>query len=68
MTVTADELNIRYAAWFRGKRNTEQAKRDILHLFSAEPEEGLEWTEQDIYEQCQKIIRYWDGQPSFQEE
>lgn len=68
MTVTADELNIRYAAWFRGKRNTEQAKRDILRLFSTEPEEGLEWTEQDIYEQCRRIIAYWDRQPSSQEE
>ncbi len=68
MTVTADELNTRYAAWFRGKRNTERAKRDILHLFSTEPEEGLEWTEQDIYEQCRRIIGYWDRQSSSQEE
>ena len=64
MTITADELNIQYAAWFRGKRNTEQAKRDILRLFSTEPEEGREWTEEDIYEQCRKIIRFWDIQPS----
>ena len=63
MTVTADELNTRYVEWFRGKRNTEQAKRDILLLFSTEPEEGLEWTEQDICEQCRRIIGYWDSQP-----
>ncbi len=68
MTITADELNTQYAAWFRGKRNTEQAKKDILRLFSNESEIGLEWTEQDIYEQCRKIIRYWDGQPNSQEE
>lgn len=68
MTITANELNTQYAAWFRGKRNTEQAKRDILRLFSTEPEEGLEWTEQDIYEQCRKIICYWDRQPSSQKE
>ena len=39
------------------------AKRDILHLFSTEPEERRGWTEQDIYEQCRRIIGYWDSQP-----
>ena len=68
MTITVDELNTRYATWFRGKRNTEQAKRDILRLFSTEPEVGREWTEQDIYEQCRRIIGYWDRQASSQEE
>ena len=42
------------------KRNTEQAKAEILALFSEEPDENHEWTEQDIYEQSRKIIARWD--------
>ena len=68
MTVTASELYTKYIDWFREKRNTAQAKLEILFCFSTEPEEGREWTEQDIYEQCRKIIRYWDNQPNSQTE
>lgn len=39
---------------------TEQAKAEILALFSEEPDEVHEWTEQDIYEQSRKIIARWD--------
>lgn len=63
MTITEPELDAKYADWFRGKRNTAQAKREILQQFSTEPDDGHQWTEQDVYEQCRKIIRYWDKQP-----
>lgn len=46
--------------WFRGKRNAEKAKEEILSLFSTEPDEFHEWTEQDICEQSHKIIARWD--------
>lgn len=56
MTVTTADLNGKYAEWFRGTRNAGQAKAEILRLFSEEPGEGYEWTEQDICEQSRKII------------
>lgn len=59
MTITAADLETKYAAWFIGMKNTEQAKREILELFSTEPDEEHSWEEQDIYEQCRKIIRKW---------
>lgn len=43
------------------KRNTEQAKQEILKLFSEEPDAHHEWTEQDIYEQSRQIIARWDN-------
>lgn len=33
----------KYATWFHNKQNTEQAKREIQHLFSEEPDELHEW-------------------------
>ena len=60
MTLTRKMLDIQYAWWFHGKRNTEQAKQEILSLFSEEPDDCHEWTEQDIYEQSRKIIARWD--------
>ena len=30
MTLTRKKLDIQYAWWFHGKRNTEQAKQEIL--------------------------------------
>ena len=60
MTLTRKLLDTRYAWWFHGKRNTKQAKQEILSLFSEEPDDCQEWTEQDIYEQSRKIIAYWD--------
>ena len=53
-------LDTEYIWWFHNKRNVEQAKREILELFSEEPDEVHEWTEQDIYEQSRKIIARWD--------
>ena len=61
MTLTCKLLDTRYAWWFHGKRNTEQAKQEILSLFSEEPDDCNEWTEQDIYEQSRKIIARWNN-------
>lgn len=32
-------------------------RKKILLLFSNEPEDGVQWTEQDIYEQIRKLVR-----------
>ena len=61
MTLTRKMLNTRYAWWFHGKRNAEEAKEEILNQFSQEPDDGHEWTEQDIYEQSGKIIARWNN-------
>lgn len=60
MILTRRLLDTKYASWFRSKQNTEQAKREILRLFSEEPDEFHEWSEQGIYEQARKIIARWD--------
>lgn len=39
MILTRRLLDTEYASWFRNKQNTEQAKREILRLFSEEPNE-----------------------------
>lgn len=36
MTLTRELLDTRYAWWFHNKRNAEQAKREILIIFSKE--------------------------------
>ena len=61
MPLTRKLLDTRYAWWFHGKRNTEQAKQEILSLFSENPDDCNEWTEQDIYEQSRKIIARWNN-------
>ncbi len=60
MTITAADLETKYAMWFFGKKNTKQAKREILELFSTELDESHTWSEQDIYEQSRKIIMKWN--------
>lgn len=60
MILTRKLLDTKYAWWFHCKRNAEQAKQGILNQFSQEPDDGHEWTEQDIYEQGRKIIARWD--------
>ena len=60
MTITAADLEKKYAAWFIGMRNTGRAKEEILELFSTEPDDEHSWTEQDIYEQSRKIILRWN--------
>ena len=61
MTLTRKLLDTEYIWWFQNKRHVEQAKQEILELFSKEPDETHEWTEQDIYEQSRKIIARWDN-------
>ena len=61
MTITRHLLDTEYAYWFRNKRNVGKAKQEILILFSEEPDDFHEWTEQDIYEQSRKIIARWDN-------
>ena len=60
MTITAADLETKYAAWFIGMKNTKRAKREILELFSTEPDDEHVWSEQDIYEQSRKIIIKWN--------
>lgn len=43
MTINAANLETKYAEWFIGMKNTEQAKREILELFSTEPDEEHSW-------------------------
>ena len=61
MTLTRELLDTRYAWRFHNKGNAEQAKREILMIFSKELDDCFEWTEQDIYEQSRKIIFRWDN-------
>lgn len=61
MTITRQMLDTTYACWFRNKRNTEKAKREILRRFSEELDDLRYWREQDIYEQSRKIIVRWDN-------
>lgn len=58
MTITRNDLDTRYAYWFRNVSQPEQAKAEILKHFSEEPE-PYEWTEQDIWEQSRKILIKW---------
>ena len=44
MTLTRELLDTRYAWWFHNKRNAEQAKREILIIFSKELDDYFEWT------------------------
>lgn len=60
MTITITDLEKKYAVWFIGMKNTEQAKREILELFSTEPDDEHTWSEQDISEQSRKIIIKWN--------
>lgn len=60
MTITAADLETKYAVWFIGMKNTKQAKREIFELFSIEPDEEHTWSEEDIYEQSRKIILKWN--------
>ena len=60
MTIITADLEKKYAAWFIGRKNTRQAKEEILDLFSNEPDDEHIWSEQDIYEQSRKIILKWN--------
>ena len=61
MTLPRKMLDTRYSWWFHGKRNAEQAKEEILRIFSQKPDDCCEWAEQDICEQSRKIIARWNN-------
>ena len=56
MTLTRNDLDTKWAALFFQCKEPEIAKNDILALFSSEPDDEHQWTEQDIYEHMRKII------------
>ena len=57
MILSRDDLDREWRVIFRNCKDTEAAKTEILALFSEEPDDEHEWSEQDIYEQMRKIIR-----------
>ena len=57
MTMTRNDLDTKLANMFLNCKDVEAAKAEILALFSEEPDDEHQWTEQDIYEQMRKIIR-----------
>ena len=60
MTLNAEDLENEFREWLRQIPTTEkrkEAEKEILSLFSAEPDEQHQWTKQDIYEQVRKILR-----------
>jgi len=54
LTITRQMLGTVLQSWFHNIKNAEQAKAEILALFSEEP------GEQDIWEQSRKIINRWN--------
>ena len=60
MTLNAEHLENEFREWLRQIPTTEkrkEAKEEILALFSTEPDDRHQWTEQDICEQVRKILR-----------
>ena len=57
MILSRDDLDRDWLQMFRNCKDTEAAKEEILALFSEEPDDEHEWSEQDIYEQVRKIIK-----------
>lgn len=57
MILSRDDLDKKWWTFFRNCKDSESAKAEILALFSEEPDDGHEWSEQDIFEQVRKIIR-----------
>ena len=55
MTITEKELNL-YLSEQR-LHVSQEKKKEILTLFSTEPEDGFQWTDQDIHEQIRKLVR-----------
>lgn len=56
MILTKDDLDREWQWLFLRCKNT-AAKAEILTLFSDEPDDEHEWSEQDLYEQMRKIIQ-----------
>lgn len=57
MILTSKDLDTKLANLFLNCKDVEATKAEILALFSEEPDDEHQWTEQDIYEQMRKIIR-----------
>ncbi len=60
MTLNAASLEKEFCYALRQIPTTEarnQARTEILSLFSTEPDDQHRWSEQDIYEQVRKIIQ-----------
>ena len=55
MTITEKELNL-YLSEQR-LHVSQEKKKEILTLFSTEPEDGFQWTDQDIHEKIRKLVR-----------
>ena len=60
MTLTRKDLDTDWWAMFLRCKDPEAAKAEILALFSEEPDNEHEWSEQDIYEHSRKIIRKYE--------
>ncbi len=60
LTIIRQMLDSVLQSWFHNIKNAEQAKAEILTLFSEEPGDGYTWSEQDIWEQARKIINRWN--------
>ena len=60
MTLTRNDLDTKWAVLFLHCKEPEAAKAEILALFSFEPDNEHQWTEQDICEQMRKIIRKYN--------
>ena len=57
MILTGNDLDTKWADLLLHCKDVEAAKAEIMALFSEEPDNGLQWTEQDIYEQMRKIVQ-----------
>ena len=60
MTITRQMLDTVLQSLFLNIKNAEQAKTEILALFSEKPGDEYTWSEQDIREQSRKIINHWN--------
>ena len=60
MILTQDDLDREWQWLFLYCKDTAAAKEEILALFSEEPDDEHQCSEQDIYEQMRKIIRKYE--------
>ncbi len=56
MILTQDDLDRDWQWLFLHCKDTTAAKEEMLAMFSEEPDDKHEWSEQDLYEQMRKII------------
>ena len=60
MILNKKKLDEDWIKMMRYCRDVYAAKAEILELFSTEPDNEHQWTEQDIYEQIRKIIHNYE--------